>query len=59
MSKNGGSVLGKMISPLTPSASMAAMRRPLSQLVVSVTSTHGMITPASHTSNSSCQRESR
>jgi hypothetical protein len=59
MSKNGGSVLGKMISALTPSASMFARRRSLSQFDVSLTSTHGITTPASHASNSSCQRASR
>lgn len=59
MSKNGGSVFGKMISPLTPSASIWARRTSLSQFEVSRTSTHGMTTPASHESNSSCQRDWR
>jgi hypothetical protein len=56
---NGGRVLGKTISALTPSASMFARRSPSSQLLVSFTSTHGMTTPASQASNSSCHAASR
>ena len=59
MSKNGGSVFGKMISALTPSASMLAIRRSLSQLLASFTSNHGMTTPASHSSKSGRHLASR